>query len=86
VPSATLTLAVLLNVSQRLCHRPRLQEGALRRRGTRPQLPARPSWGPEARHATIVAVHRATQVMDDPADLINVAIEERVDVWPACNG
>jgi hypothetical protein len=36
------------------------------------------SWGPEARRATIVAVHQAAQVMDHPADLINVAIEELV--------
>ena len=35
-------------------------------------------WGAEARHATIVAVHRAAQVMNHPADLINVAIEELV--------
>lgn len=36
------------------------------------------SWGPEARHATIVAVHQAAQVMDHSADLINVTIEELV--------
>jgi Tn3 transposase DDE domain/Domain of unknown function (DUF4158) len=36
------------------------------------------SWGPEARHATIMAVHQAAQVMDHPADLINVAVEELV--------
>jgi len=36
------------------------------------------SWGAEARHATILAVHRAAQVMDHPADLINVAIEDLV--------
>lgn len=31
-----------------------------------------------ARHAAIAAVHRAAQTMDNPADLINVAIEELV--------
>lgn len=36
------------------------------------------SWGSEARRATIVAVHQAAPVMDHPADLINVAIEELV--------
>jgi TnpA family transposase len=36
------------------------------------------SWGAEARRATIVAVHQAAQVMDHPADLINVAIEDLV--------
>ena len=36
------------------------------------------SWGPEARRATMIAVHQAARVMDHPADLINVAIEELV--------
>lgn len=36
------------------------------------------TWRPEARRATIAAVHEAAQVMDHPADLINVAIEELV--------
>src|SRR5216683_6751911 len=36
------------------------------------------SWGAEARHATILTVHQAAQVMDHPADLINVAIEDLV--------
>jgi hypothetical protein len=36
------------------------------------------TWGHEARHATILAVHQAAQVMDHPADLINVAIEDLV--------
>jgi len=36
------------------------------------------TWGAEARRATIVAVHQAAQVMDHPADLINVAIEDLV--------
>ena len=36
------------------------------------------NWGPAARRATIVAVHQAAQVMDHPADLINVAVEELV--------
>src|SRR4030081_1788260 len=36
------------------------------------------TWGAEARHATILAVHHAAQVMDHPADLINVAIEDLV--------
>jgi len=34
--------------------------------------------GRAARHAAVVAVHQAAQVMDNPADLINVAIEELV--------
>ena len=36
------------------------------------------TWGAEARHATILTVHQAAQVMDHPADLINVAIEDLV--------
>jgi Domain of unknown function (DUF4158) len=36
------------------------------------------SWGAAERHAAIVAVHQAAQVMDHPADLINVAIEDLV--------
>jgi len=35
-------------------------------------------WGKGARHAATAAVHRAAQVMDNPADLINAAIEELV--------
>lgn len=35
-------------------------------------------WGPEARHAAVVAIHEAAQVRDHPADLMNVAIEELV--------
>jgi hypothetical protein len=35
-------------------------------------------WGPEARHVAVHAAHSAAQVMNHPADLINVAIEELV--------
>ncbi|MBV9896502.1 MAG: DUF4158 domain-containing protein, partial [Chloroflexi bacterium] len=35
-------------------------------------------WGREARHVAVEAAHRAAQVMNHPADLINVAIEELV--------
>ncbi len=36
------------------------------------------AWGAEARHTTIMTVHQVAQVMDHPADLINVAIEDLV--------
>ena len=35
-------------------------------------------WGREARHVAVEAAYRAAQVMNHPADLINVAIEELV--------
>ncbi len=36
------------------------------------------AYGPDARHVAVVVVHGAAQTMDNPADLINVAIEELV--------
>ncbi len=36
------------------------------------------AYGSEARHVAVVAVHGAAQTMDNPADLINVAIEELI--------
>lgn len=36
------------------------------------------AWGADGRHIAVAAVYQAAQVMDHPADLINVAIEELV--------
>jgi Domain of unknown function (DUF4158) len=36
------------------------------------------AWGTAARHAALEAVHSAASVKDNPADLVNVAIEELV--------
>src|SRR5438270_12322175 len=117
--SSTLTLAVLLNVFQRLGHLPRLQDVPFAvvthvrsslRLPSETALDVTPrtlyrhheqirthlrvkSWGAQARHATILAVHQAAQVMDQPADLINVAIEDLLSTLrvagvqhPRCSG
>lgn len=64
-----LTFEVTIDVTPRTLYR--------HHQAVRDHLRVEP-WGPKARHVATAAMHRAAQVMDNPADLINVAIEELV--------